>query len=106
MPASVVFFDTAAPDSGSLKGIYALVIRWKIASDGKFSHKLEWPLEGVMREGPSAKRIYPGAADVSATLAIIETKGGSIDAPRFEVPGVVVPGLFRDPAAILRDWSS
>ncbi|MEM9404002.1 MAG: hypothetical protein AAGA44_16140 [Pseudomonadota bacterium] len=29
---------------------------------------------------------------------MIEEAGGSIDAPRFEVPGVVVLGLFRDPA--------
>ena len=29
---------------------------------------------------------------------MIESYGGSIDATRFEVPGVVVLGLFKDPA--------
>lgn len=27
-----------------------------------------------------------------------EVVGGSVDTPRFEVPGVVVLGLFKDPA--------
>jgi len=36
--------------------------------------------------------------DVNAMLAEIESNGGSIDVPRFEVPGVVVLGLFKDPA--------
>jgi predicted enzyme related to lactoylglutathione lyase len=36
--------------------------------------------------------------DVSATLDKVKAAGGSIDAPRFEVPGVVVLGLFKDPA--------
>ena len=36
--------------------------------------------------------------DVSAALEEIEAHGGSVDQPRFEVPGLVVLGLFRDPA--------
>jgi hypothetical protein len=32
---------------------------------------------------------------------LIEQSGGSIGACRLEVPGVVVPGLFRDPAGNL-----
>jgi len=36
--------------------------------------------------------------DVSATLAQVEARGGRIDMPRFEVSGMVVLGLFRDPA--------
>ena len=31
-------------------------------------------------------------------MAAIVEAGGTIDTPRFEVPGVVVLGLFRDPA--------
>ena len=31
-------------------------------------------------------------------LAQIKASGGSVDVPRFEVPGVVVLGLFKDPA--------
>jgi predicted enzyme related to lactoylglutathione lyase len=35
---------------------------------------------------------------VTATLQQIARHGGTVDAPRFEVPGVVILGLFRDPA--------
>ena len=40
----------------------------------------------------------PEAAKLAAKLAEVAANGGTIDAPRFEVPGVVVLGLFRDPA--------
>ena len=39
-----------------------------------------------------------GVPDVAASLTLIEQYGGTVDHPRFEVPGVVVLGLFRDPA--------
>jgi len=39
-----------------------------------------------------------GVPDVSATLDLIAKSGGTIDTPRFEVSGVVVLGLFLDPA--------
>ena len=39
-----------------------------------------------------------GVPDVTAFLSLIEQSGGTVDEPRFEVPGVVVLGLFRDPA--------
>ena len=57
------------------------------------------PLLGAMRIGDAPeKRIYIGVDDVAATLAEVAVNGGTIDAPRFEVPGVVVIGLFKDPA--------
>ncbi len=31
-------------------------------------------------------------------LSLIKQSGGTVDVPRFEVPGVIVLGLFRDPA--------
>jgi hypothetical protein len=36
--------------------------------------------------------------DIAAKLEEIVARGGVVDAPRFEVPGVVVLGLFTDPA--------
>ena len=57
------------------------------------------PLLGTVRVGDaSEKRIYIGVEDVAAKLAEVAANGGTIDAPRFEVPGVVVLGLFKDPA--------
>jgi hypothetical protein len=52
----------------------------------------------LIRPDPTEKRIYIGVDDVARTLAEIAERGGTIDAPRFEVPGVVVLGLFTDPA--------
>jgi len=51
-----------------------------------------------VRKDPAEKRIYLGVPDVTDALQRIEAHGGSVDQPRFEVPGVVVLGLFRDPA--------
>jgi predicted enzyme related to lactoylglutathione lyase len=56
------------------------------------------PLSATIRKDPTEKRIYVGVPDVTATLTHIEQSGGSVDVPRFEVPGVVVLGLFQDPA--------
>jgi len=39
-----------------------------------------------------------GVPPCAAKLAEVAANGGTIDASRFEVPGVVVLGLFRDPA--------
>ena len=39
-----------------------------------------------------------GVSDVTASLNEIAANGGSVDVSRFEVPGVVVLGLFRDSA--------
>jgi hypothetical protein len=66
------------------------------------------PLPGSIRKDPSdgspqsmPNLVYVGVEDVTATLAKIEAHGGAIHAPRFEVPGVVVLGLFKDPAGKL-----
>ena len=73
----IVFFDIAGPDDSALRSFYT---------------------DATFRKDPAEKRIYVGVPDVAASLTQIEKSGGSIDVPRFEVPGVVVLGLFRDPA--------
>ena len=98
MSAPIVFFDIAGPDSMALRDFYSSVFDWEIADDGRFSTGVVAPLEATIRQDPAEKRLYIGVPDVDATLVSIEKNGGSIDAPRFEVPGVVVLGLFRDPA--------
>ena len=50
------------------------------------------------RQNPSEKRIYLGVEDVAAALIEVVAKGGTFDASRFEMPGVVLLGLFKDPA--------
>jgi uncharacterized protein len=98
MPAPAVFFDIAGPDLGQQITFYGNVFGWDIAADGRFAVAVASPLPALLRQDPAEKVIYLGVDDVAATLARIEANGGAIVAPRFEVPGVVVLGLFTDPA--------
>ena len=98
MPKPIVFFDIAGPDDEALRDFYASVFDWDIDEAGQFAPPVLMPLQGAIRKDPAETRIYLGVADVAASLSAIEKNGGSVDVPRFEVPGVVVLGLFRDPA--------
>ena len=98
MAAPIVFFDIAGPDAPGLGGFYSRVFGWDSGQDGQFQVDVVTPLGASIRQDPVEQRIYVGVDDVNAMLAEIESNGGSIDVPRFEVPGVVVLGLFKDPA--------
>lgn len=98
MTAPIVFIDFAGPNAQALTEFYVSVFGWDVDEDGKFNVTTLPTIQGAIREDPAEHRIYFGVNDVSASLALVEEAGGSIDAPRFEVPGVVVLGLFRDPA--------
>ena len=98
MSAPLVFFDIAGEDSETLKKFYASVFGWDIADDGRFNVSVSSPFSATIRQDPNEKRLYFGVEDVTRSLEKIVEQGGSIDAPRFEVSGVVVLGLFRDPA--------
>lgn len=98
MPAPIVFVDIAGPDDGKLKQFYSSVFEWHAGDDGKFEAPTATPIHCAIRKDPAEKRIYIGVPDVAATLEAVQAAGGSVDVPRFEVPGVVVLGLFRDPA--------
>lgn len=98
MPQPVVFFDIAGPDDTVLKAFYAALFDWEQAESGNYSIPVHSPIEATIRQDPAEKRIYIGVPDVSQSLEQIVEQGGSVDVPRFEVPGVVVLGLFRDPA--------
>ena len=98
MAFPVVFFDIAGPDDAALRDFYSTVFDWEYDEGGQFNLEVLTPLSGTIRKDPSEKRIYLGVPDVTAALELIEQSGGTIDAPRLEVPGVVVLGLFKDPA--------
>ena len=93
-----VFFDIAGPDDEALKSFYSSIFGWEINQSGQFGVPVATPLNGAIRKDPTEKRIYLGVPDVTASLSLIKQSGGTVDSPRFEVPGVVVIGLFRDPA--------
>ncbi|NKB35521.1 MAG: hypothetical protein GKR91_20665 [Pseudomonadales bacterium] len=104
MSTPIVFIDIAGPEDSSLKEFYAEVFDWEIGPGGNFTTTVASPsdsppsLMGTIRTDPTEKVFYLGVEDISAKLEEVVGKGGEIDQPRFEVPGVVILGLFRDPA--------
>ena len=98
MQYPIVFFDIAGADTDSLRTFYSSVFGWQIDEQGQMSVPSRPPLSGTIRKDPTEMRLYIGVPDVAQSLELIESHGGSVDVPRFEVPGVVVLGLFRDPA--------
>jgi predicted enzyme related to lactoylglutathione lyase len=97
-PASIVFFDIAGENSDRLQTFYAEVFGWRAGAGGQLSIPISAPIAATIRQDPAEKRLYIGVGNITATLALIKEKGGTIDAPRFEVKGVAVLALFRDPA--------
>jgi hypothetical protein len=99
MTAPIVFFDLAGPDPARLSAFYREVFGWEADARGQMSVPVAGrPLMGAFRGDPAEKILYLGVADVTAALERVVAHGGEVHAPRFEVPGVVVLGLFRDPA--------
>lgn len=98
MTQPIVFFDIAGPDDEALKTFYSSMFNWEADDTGQFKIPVVAPIQGTVRKDPAEKRIYIGVEDVAASLVEIEKAGGSVDVHRFEVPGVVVLGLFKDPA--------
>lgn len=98
MAQPIVFFDIAGPDDAALKSFYSSIFGWELDQTGQFGVPVATSIKGAIRKDPTEKRIYVGVPDVTASLFLIEQSGGTVDVARFEVPGVVVLGLFRDPA--------
>jgi predicted enzyme related to lactoylglutathione lyase len=95
MPAPVVFFDIAGPEGAGLKNFYSGVFGWSTDAMGRLTNV---GVDGALRQDPADKVIYLGVPDVTSALKQVEAAGGTTIAPRFEVKGVVVLGLFKDPA--------
>ena len=98
-PAPIVFFDIAGPADARLEGFYGKVFGWDAGPGGLIAPPVTGPqLHGVLRTDPATKLIYIGVPDVTSKLKEVAANGGKIIAPRFEVKGVAVIGLFADPA--------
>ena len=98
MSSPIVFFDIAGQDDSELREFYSSIFGWESDQTGRFSVEVVSPIEGAIRKDPTEQRIYVGVPDVAAALSDIDHAGGTVDVARFEVPGVVVLGLFKDPA--------
>lgn len=98
MTAPIVFMDIAGPDDEALRRFYDRVFDWRFSEQSQVRIEVNSPIGVAIRKDPSEKRVYMGVDDVSRTLELVTEHGGSVDVPRFEVPGIVILGLFRDPA--------
>jgi predicted enzyme related to lactoylglutathione lyase len=99
MGAPIVFFDIAGPDLTSQRAFYSAVFGWESAPTGHLGVPVNGPaLMGLLRTDAPEKVLYVGVPDIAATLDKVVAHGGRIHAPRYEVPGIVVLGLFFDPA--------
>ena len=102
MPAPLVFFDIAGPDLAALAAFYKAVFDWDSGPTGALEVQVNGPgpgrFSGTFRQDPADCMLYFGVPDVTAALEQVVAHGGGLIAPRFAVPGVVILGLFTDPA--------
>ena len=98
MSAPILFLDIAGPDDEELRAFYTRVFGWDFSEQSQVSVETRSPLGLAIRKDPAEKRVYMGVEDVETCLDLVTQNGGTIDVPRFEVQGVVILGLFRDPA--------
>lgn len=96
--APVVFFSIFGADGEQLQRFYAGLFEWKIAPSGDLVTAVSSPLPANIGKGEAETLIYVGVDDITATLAKVKERGGTIRFPRFEVPGRVVLAVFKDPA--------
>ena len=97
MSAPIVFLDIAGPDRASLQTFYSTLFGWNTEA-ADFTIRVGTPLSAAIRQDPAEHRLYIGVDDIAAKLQEVQAHGGPVDNPRFEVPGVVILGLFKDPA--------
>ena len=100
MTAPIVFFDIAGPDLASQKAFYKTVFAIETDQMGQFQvPAVGASIPGLLRtEAMKETMVYFGVDDINKTLEKVVANGGKIDAPRFEVKGVVILGLIYDPA--------
>jgi hypothetical protein len=53
---------------------------------------------GQHRKGEPETIVYVGVDDITATLAKVKERGGTVRFPRLEIPGRAVLAVFKDPA--------
>jgi len=96
--APVVFFSIFGPQGEQLQRFYAGLFEWTIAPSGDLSTAVSTPLPANIGKGEAETIVYVGVDDITATLAKVKERGGTVRFPRFEVPGRVVLAVFKDPA--------
>jgi len=96
--APVVFFSIFGPEGEQLQRFYAGLFEWTIAPSGDLMTAGWSPLPANIGKGEAETIVYVGVDDITATLARVKERGGTIRFLRLEVPGRVVLAVFKDPA--------
>jgi predicted enzyme related to lactoylglutathione lyase len=96
--APVVFFSIFGPEGEQLQRFYADLFEWTIAPSGDLTTVVSSPLPATIGKGMAETIVYVGVDDITATLAKVKERGGSVRYPRFEVPGRVILAVFKDSA--------
>ena len=103
----IVHWELMGPDGDAQKAFYGGLFDWEMSSAEGFDgyHLVstgEGSIGGAVGKGseemPSFVTVYIQVASIDDTMLEIEAAGGSVVTPRTEIPGVVVFGLFTDPA--------
>ena len=93
----VVFFSIFGPNGSELQRFYADVFEWKATPSGDVTITVTSPLMGTVGQG-MPKRSSTSVCGRDRDAAEGRGRGGTIRFPRFEVPGRVILGMFKDPA--------
>jgi predicted enzyme related to lactoylglutathione lyase len=106
----IVHWELMGPDAQALHGFYHELFGWKGEEVPGFGGYAMVPAEhsgvaGAIGAGnehmPAYQAMYVEVDSVDDSLAKAEAKGGSTVQPRTVIPGMVVFGLFEDPAGNL-----
>ena len=89
--APVVFFSIFGPEGEKLQQFYAGLFEWKIAPGGDVATVVSSPLPATIGKGMAETIVYVGVDDITATLAKVKERGGTIRFPRFESAGPSCP---------------
>lgn len=102
----IVHVEFSAKDRKESQKFYADVFGWELTSYDDMNYTTFKTGEGVegglnpVQEGFPAGTVtvYIQTSDIPASLAAVESAGGTIVSPEWEVPGVGKFGFFRDPS--------
>lgn len=106
----IVHWELMGPDSDKLTTFYADLFGWKLQAmegfdDYNMTDAAETGIGGAVGKGnehmPSYQTIYIQVDSVDDHLGMAEANGGATVVPRTVVPGMVVFGIFKDPAGNL-----
>jgi predicted enzyme related to lactoylglutathione lyase len=96
-----VHFDIAGPDTDILREFYAAVMSWSVQSQGPGYALIETggvgPNGAIVETEEASITIGLAVADLGATLADAERRGGTIIMPATD-NGWVVKAQIKDPA--------